>query len=62
MERRGETIVESSVEARQGFLGRPVLSFWSSAACLLSPLLRFLSRVFSDTRTRPGPTERPATV
>jgi hypothetical protein len=25
MERRGETIVESSVEARQGFLGRPVL-------------------------------------
>jgi hypothetical protein len=25
MERRGEKIVESSIEARQGFLGRPVL-------------------------------------
>ena len=25
MERRGEEIVASSVEARQGFLGRPVL-------------------------------------
>ena len=25
MERRGERIIESSVEARQGFLGRPVL-------------------------------------
>jgi hypothetical protein len=25
MERRGEKIIESSVEARQGFLGRPVL-------------------------------------
>jgi hypothetical protein len=24
MERRGEKIVESSIEARQGFLGRPV--------------------------------------
>jgi hypothetical protein len=25
MERRGERVIESSVEARQGFLGRPVL-------------------------------------
>jgi hypothetical protein len=25
MERRGEKIIESSVEARQGFLGKPVL-------------------------------------
>jgi hypothetical protein len=25
MERRGEKVIESSVEARQGFLGRPVL-------------------------------------
>jgi hypothetical protein len=25
MERRGEKIIESTVEARQGFLGRPVL-------------------------------------
>ena len=26
MERRGEKIIESSVEARQGFLGKPVLA------------------------------------
>jgi hypothetical protein len=25
VERRGEKVIESSVEARQGFLGRPVL-------------------------------------
>jgi hypothetical protein len=35
MERRGDNVIESSVEARQGFLGKPVLIVLV-ASCVLA--------------------------
>ena len=45
MEHRGEKIIESAVEARQGFLGRPVLMVLV-VSCVLAVLALALSGVF----------------
>jgi hypothetical protein len=55
MERRAEQIVESSVEAQQGFLGRPVLVVLVVSCLLAVAALALSSRVFSGTRSGPGP-------
>jgi hypothetical protein len=53
MERRAEKIIASSVETRQGFLGRPVL-FVLIVSCVRSQLLRsrFLMRAYLGTPKR----------